>query len=434
MRWRGYAMRRSRSALVFSSRRWCSISALVCSAASASPLSAAISYSMSSPCRDALKPEITQALPWIVGLFPLALVSGVGLGALESREHFLLANVLHVSGTSLGQIVPVILAVLISPSLAIVIPAAVITRALTVAVILIAVYRKEGPWSLAGFDRHQAKKLLSYGGWVTVSSLTGPILLSLDQFVIGSLVGVAAVTYYAVPMNLVTRSQLFPSALIRTLFPRLSNLEPMEARRLAARAFLALAYGYGAICAPAIILAPTFFRYWINPDFAAIAAPIAVILFFGGWTNGLAFVPYGLLQSQSRPNVTGIINAAELIPFVAVLWGLTSAFGIIGAAVAWSLRGTVEVILFSLAARVPLKTLIWTLIPFAVLVGSAVLGLTASTPWQAFGLAAGIGLLSAILGLLVAEDLRILALSIFARAGRILFSERSGISAEDPRS
>jgi O-antigen/teichoic acid export membrane protein len=382
---------------------------------------------------DALKPEIAQAFPWIVGLFPLALASGVGLGALESRERFLLSNVLQVSGASLGQIVPVIFAVLISPSLVVVIPAAVITRALTVSFVLIAVYRYEGPWSLAGFDRHQARKLLSYGGWVTVSGVIGPVLFSLDQFLIGSLLGVAAVAHYAVPMNLIVRSQVFPAALTRTLFPRLSNLEPEEARRLASRALVSLAFGYGAICAPAIILAPTFFRYWIGADFAAIASPIAVILFFGTWINGLAYVPYALLQSQGRPNVTGTIHAAEIIPFIGILWGLTSAFGIIGAASAWSLRCAVEAILLFAAARESIRDLLWTLIPLAVLIGSAVLGPAASSPWQALGLAAGIGLLSAILGLLVAEDLRRLALYVFTQAARILFGVRGEISAQDPR-
>jgi O-antigen/teichoic acid export membrane protein len=382
---------------------------------------------------DTLKPEIAQAFPWIVGLFPLALVSGVGIGTLESREHFLLANVLQVSGTSLGQIVPVILAVFISPSLAIVIPAAVITRALTVATILIAVYRDEGPLPLAVFDQHEARKLLSYGGWVTVTGVIGPFLYSFDQFLIGSLLGVAAVAHYAVPMNLVMRSQIFPAALTRTLFPRLSNLGPEEARHLASRALVSLAYGYGAICAPAIILAPTFFRYWIGADFAAVAAPVAVILFCGAWINGLVFVPNAMLQSQGRPNVTGIINAVEIIPFIGILWGLTSAFGIVGAAVAWSLRCALESIFFFSAARMSLRDLLWTLIPLAILFGSAALGHVTSTPWQAVSLAAGIGLLSAILGLLVAEDLRRLGLYVFAQMLHFLFGVRREIPAQDPR-
>jgi hypothetical protein len=131
---------------------------------------------------DVLRPEIAQGFPWIVGLFPVALLSGVGVGALESREHFLLANVLQVSGMSLGQIVLAVFADLVSLSLAIVVPAAavvVVVRALTVAAILIAVYRDEGPLSLAAFDRHQVAKLLKYGGWISVSAVIGPILTSL---------------------------------------------------------------------------------------------------------------------------------------------------------------------------------------------------------------------------------------------------------------
>src|ERR1700685_1807589 len=64
-----------------------------------------------------LKQEVAQSFPWMVCLFPITLVSGVGSGALESRERFLLANSLQIFGTSLGQIAPVIMAVLVSPSL-----------------------------------------------------------------------------------------------------------------------------------------------------------------------------------------------------------------------------------------------------------------------------------------------------------------------------
>ena len=177
---------------------------------------------------EALKLEIAQAFPWIVGLFPLALLSGVGIGALELRERFLLANVPQVSGMSFGQIVPVILAVVVSPSLAVVVPAAVIARALSVAAILIAVYRAEGPLPLVAFDRNQVRKLLTYGGWISVSGIVIPILSSLDQFVIGSMLNVAAVAHYAVPMSLATRSQVVAGALTRTLFPRMSSVGPDE--------------------------------------------------------------------------------------------------------------------------------------------------------------------------------------------------------------
>ena len=60
-----------------------------------------------------------------------------------------------------------------------------------------------------------------------------PVLASVDQFVIGSIMGVASVAHYAVPMNLVVRSQIFPAALARTLFPRMSSLSAMPRMRSA---------------------------------------------------------------------------------------------------------------------------------------------------------------------------------------------------------
>lgn len=369
-----------------------------------------------------LKPEIAQAFPWIVGLFPLALVSGVGIGALESRERFLLANVLQVSGTSLGQIVPVMLAIIVSPSLAVVIPAAVVARALTVVAILIAVYRDEGPLSLAAFDRHQARRLLGYGGWISVSGIVGPLMSSLDQFVIGSVLNVAAVAHYAVPMNLVIRSQVFAGALTRTLFPRMSSVGRDEAHSLAGRALISLAYGYSAICAPAIILTPVFFKYWISADFAAVAAPVAEILFFGAWINGLAFVPFGLLQSQGRPDVTGKFHAAEVLPFIAVLWGLTSAYGITGAAWAWSLRCAADAACLFWAAGMPRRILLRAII-LPLLLLSAAMALTkftALSPLEGLGAAAITGLISFSVSVVMAPDLMILLKSAAWRVLRPL--------------
>jgi O-antigen/teichoic acid export membrane protein len=377
---------------------------------------------------EALKPEIAEAFPWIVGLFPLALVSGVGIGALESRERFLLANVLQVCGVSLGQIVPVMLAVMFSPSLAIVIPAAVMARALTVVTILIAVYRDEGPLSLAAFDRHQAKKLLSYGGWISVSGIIGPVLSSLDQIVIGSVLNVAAVAHYAVPMNLVVRSQVFAGALSRTLFPRMSSVSGDEAHSLASRALISLAYSYGAICAPALILAPAFFKYWISSDFAVVAAPVADILFFGAWINGLAFVPYGLLQSQGRPDVTGKFHAAEVVPFVAILWGLTTAYGITGAALSWSLRCAGDAACLFWAAGMPRRALLRAIVlPLLLLSGSHVVaGFVGLNLWASLTAAAVVAVVGVTMAVVFSNDIRVAIMALGLRIA-------GPLTSDDPR-
>jgi O-antigen/teichoic acid export membrane protein len=300
---------------------------------------------------EALRPELTAVFPWIAVLLPLAMVSGVAIGVLESRDRFLTANVLQFAGTTLGQVLPVVCAVLISPSLSVVIPAAVLSRAASVVLTLGFVLYDEGPLSARSFDRSRARALLGYGGWVSVSAIINPILMSLDQLVIGSALGAAALTHYVVPMNLVIRTQILAMAMSRTLFPQWSRTARDEAKISAEKALVTLAYGYGALCAPAIVVISPFIAWWMGTDFASVAGPVAELLLIGAWVNGLSYIPAVLLQGQNRPDVVGKFHALEIIPFIFVLWLLTSQFGLIGAAGAWVLRVTIDAGLLFAAAR-----------------------------------------------------------------------------------
>jgi O-antigen/teichoic acid export membrane protein len=291
---------------------------------------------------DELARELATALPWMACLLPMTLVSASAGGALESRERFFLVNCIQVASVSLSQIAPVIVAVAYSPSLAVVIPATAIAQATSVVAMLIIVNRLEGPFSLRALDRKEGRTLLGYGGWMAITNLMYPALASADQFIIGSVAGVAAVAHYAVPMSLVLRSNAIPVAFGRTFFPRMSNLSGDAAYALATRALSTMGYGFAMVCAPAIILSPTLFRYWIGPDFALSAAPVAQILFFGIWVSAVAFVAFTLLQSQGRADLTGKLHLVEALPFLAIVWILTLRFGINGAAIGWSLRAALD--------------------------------------------------------------------------------------------
>jgi O-antigen/teichoic acid export membrane protein len=70
-----------------------------------------------------------------------------------------------------------------------------------------------------------------------------------------------------------------------------------------------------------------------------------MILMFGVWINGLACVPYYLLQARNRPDVAAKLHAIETVPFLVTLLLGTHFFGLIGAAVSWSLRMLIDAIL-----------------------------------------------------------------------------------------
>lgn len=68
-------------------------------------------------------------------------------------------------------------------------------------------------------DGTAARRLMTFGGWVTLSSVMTPLMTSIDRFIIGSLLSVTAVTFYAAPYEMVTRMWMVPIAFISVLAP-----------------------------------------------------------------------------------------------------------------------------------------------------------------------------------------------------------------------
>lgn len=347
--------------------------------------------------------ELRPVLPYLAAMLPLGMIAGVATGALESREMFVASNTISTVGTVAGQMLPLLAVSLAGPSLGVIIPALFFSRLLTILVSFALVFRVEGRLSPFDFDRAWIGRLLHYGAWVTVTSLISPLLESLDQFLIAAMLGASAVAEYAVPMNLAMRSQVVATALARTLFPQLSRLSAAEAVVVMEEATIGLAYGFAAIIAPAIMLAHGFLTLWVGARIAAISAPVADILLLGAWANGVAFIPYAFLQGKGRPDLTAKAHMVEVIPFIAVLVGLTHVFGLPGAALAWTLRVAADLaILLWMSGRPVLR-----IVPAAVLVATAsAASLVFHNLLVVTVIAAVLGLVLVALGLALSSSLR----------------------------
>ena len=224
------------------------------------------------------------------------------------------------------------------------------------------------------FRKSLAAPLFRYGGWVTVSAVIGPILVSVDRLLIGSQIGLSAVAHYTVPYNLVTKLQILPASLLRTLFPRFSLLEWEECVPIARQAVFALAAITLPLTIVAVIVMKPFLTVWIGAEVAEVAAPVGEILLIGVWINNLAWVPAVMLQGQGRPAVVAKFHILELIPYVAILWIGIAWAGLAGAAWAWVLRVAIDALLMfwasGLWARV--SSVLWTGMTLIVLVHLAV--------------------------------------------------------------
>ena len=84
----------------------------------------------------------------------------------------------------------------ISPSLTVVLPVLYASRAIVLLwYLLIVVRRVTAGWHLV-FDRGEARSLISFGGWMTLSGLVTPLIVALDRFLIGVMIGAIVLLIY----------------------------------------------------------------------------------------------------------------------------------------------------------------------------------------------------------------------------------------------
>lgn len=298
-----------------------------------------------------MRTEVMSALPWITLAIPILTIAGVLNGTLEGNGRFLTVNIISVIGSVMFAVIPLVIAFAWSNSLIWLIPAAVLTRVTFAIPLFVSALRSLPRPGFVKPSLRVGRKLVGYGGWVMVTNIIGPILEAADRLLIAAVLGVAAVTAYTIPFNLADRLRIIPNSLARTLFPHLSTLNAEHAKQTARMGVRALGKVMALVVCLGILGIHLFISLWINPDFAEKAAPVGEIILLGLWINGLAFLPFSLLQSQGRPDLTAKLHALELLPFLGVLWLSMQWFGLEGAALAWTLRVIVDAGLLFWAAR-----------------------------------------------------------------------------------
>lgn len=301
----------------------------------------------------ALRSEVSATLPWVLFAFPVTTLSGVLAGALVGVERFLLMNAILVTNTCLLQVVPLLVAMSVSVALDTVVASIVILNVVCIFALFAAVYLVIIKDHGFRFSFAEARRLLTYGGWVALTSLVGPLMTVADRFVIGAVQGAAAVTEYNVPYRLGVRTTVLSNAVSRALFPRLSGPSTDGAKmdRVFEAVFRSLLVVGTPLTVLAVVVIEPFLSVWISEDFGLAAGRIGRVLCVGFWANGLALLPLTKLMADGKPDLVAKAHLSELVPyFIAMGVGL-HFFGVVGAAVAFSLRVALDFVVLSVMSN-----------------------------------------------------------------------------------
>jgi O-antigen/teichoic acid export membrane protein len=285
-------------------------------------------------------PETTQAFFLLSIGLPIVIITAGLQGVLAAYQQFTSFAAVRVV-TGVWSFVGPWLSLVLTNNLAAIAAVLVVGRAVACVLSAWLCFRVDPRLRHASWVREAVKPLVSFGSWMTVTNVVGPLMMYLDRFVIGVVLSMTAVAYYATPYDVVTRLLIIPTSLLGVLFPAFSTslaVDRMRAGRLFERAVGVLFLLMFPITLVIVGFAYDGLNLWLGSEFAHHSAPVLQWIAFGVFINSFGMVPFGSIQADGRPDITAKLHLIELPIYFGILWFLLKKWGIEGAAIAWFLR------------------------------------------------------------------------------------------------
>ncbi|MBU7581146.1 MAG: oligosaccharide flippase family protein [Porphyrobacter sp.] len=289
-----------------------------------------------------LRAEVLSSV-WLFALcVPVIMLTGVSSGALTGLERFGVVSAGTTIGNVLSQVLPLAVAMVYAADFTWLLAASLAGRVIGLVPIVVSMaavflHRQKIAPSLA-----QLRRLFSYGSWIMVTAIVGPLMTLADRVVIGAVLGAAAVVAYSVPVQIASRTVMFPLALVQALFPRLAARDEEESSRLGKASVVLVGQLYGFVVIGLICLAEPLLRLWLGEGLDERSILVGQITAIGFWLNALANVPYALIQARGNSRYTAVLHTLELPLYAAMLYGFGATLGLHGVALAFTVRVAVD--------------------------------------------------------------------------------------------
>lgn len=302
-----------------------------------------------------LQEESLAAMLILAASIPVLLLTDSFMGVLAARQRFDMINIVQIASGAMAYLVPV--AILpFSHSLVLVACSLFIIRLFT---LLVSILQSLSvvPILKIGviFRRTVIRPLLSLGGWMTVSNVVSPLMVSLDRFFIGAIISVSVVAYYTTPFEAVTKLLIISVSLTGVLFPAfaISFVQTQDrATKLFSRGVKYTFLSLFPIILLVVAFAPEGLNLWLGGTFVEKSTRVLQLLAVGVLINSIAQVPFTYIQGGGRPDLTAKLHLVELPLYLAGLWWVTGAYGLQGVAMLWTARITIDTMALFLITRI----------------------------------------------------------------------------------
>jgi O-antigen/teichoic acid export membrane protein len=294
-----------------------------------------------------LQRETLISLPVLAIALPFSLLANLLNGALNGQHRFAETSLVTTISSVATQILPLITAIVIGPSLLIVITTSFLITVLRAIYLAVRCGITIGRGRAPEITRDEIRELLQFGGWVSLAGLVLPALQISDRLIVGWLIDARAVSNYTVPTQIAQRSNILSLAVGSALFPRLAAMSgKADARGEASKITKQATRVSAALMTPlilfGIIAMQPFLNIWLSGKLEAVAGIVGQMALLSQWFASLSVTNLSLLQASGKPRTSAMIALGEVPPFFALLIFMTYHYGLLGAALASLIRYAVD--------------------------------------------------------------------------------------------
>jgi O-antigen/teichoic acid export membrane protein len=308
----------------------------------------------------ALQHETLIAFYVLAAGLPIGMMATPLSGVLAAYQRFDLINAVRSPNTMWSSLAP-LMVLPFSHSIVPIVSVLLLGHAVTAAIYFAFCMRAiGGAWRRIRLRRALVPALMGFGGWVTISNVALLVMHTIDRFMLGAMVSVAAVAYYVVPYRVLHKLRSVHGLIRSVLYPALA-FRFVEERARATALFERGAKAVLVVVFPIALLMVTFggnaLTLWMGADFARHSATILRILAVAALLDSFAQLTALMFGAAHRPDLVAKLRAVELPIYLGLMVVLIWLRGADGAALAAAALAGFDAFALLLIARSALPEL-----------------------------------------------------------------------------
>ncbi len=293
-----------------------------------------------------LNHETLNSIKWLAIGFPITMLISSIRGVLEGLMLFKQVNLIKLFLNSSIFIIPALCLFFGKKNLLDVIILITIIR-LFVFLCSFYLLLRNNPFLFTHFNfklRMSSNNIVSFSSWVAVTNLIVPLVGQIDKILISSILGSSFVTFYTLPLDLISGLYLIPNSIIIVLFPLFSKISHdyillKEYAKSATKVLLFLMLPLSLIFST---FSYEFLKFWQGEIIANNSKLVLAILVLTIPLTSVSWIYSNILLALGKSRILAFNLLFQGIIFTPLLFFSVKFWGILGAVFVVFFRHIVE--------------------------------------------------------------------------------------------